>query len=84
MKGLDLRRKSLQRSFVCDPELTERKKFISSLSLSLSNSLSFSVSTTANEAAILSNMKTPGDTGKFPHTTTTTTTDRYNPTLDNC
>lgn len=82
MKGLDLRRKSLQRSFVCDPELTERKKFISSLSLSLSNSLSFSVSTTANEAAILSNMKTPGDTGKFPHTTTTT--DRYNPTLDNC
>lgn len=33
VKGLDLRRKSLQRSFVCDPELTERKKFISSLSL---------------------------------------------------
>lgn len=81
MKGLDLRRKSLQRSFVCDPELTERKKFISSLSLSsLSHSLSFSVSTTANEAAILSNMKTPGDTGKFSHTTTTT--GRFNPTLD--
>lgn len=37
VKGLDLRRKSLQRSFVCDPELTERKKFISSLSLSLSS-----------------------------------------------
>lgn len=81
MKGLDLRRKSLQRSFVCDPELTERKKFISSLSLS--HSLSFSVSTTANEAAILSNMKTPGDTGKFSHTTTTTT-DRFNLTLDCC
>lgn len=85
MKGLDLRRKSLQRSFVCDPELTERKKFISSLSLSLlflTHSLSFSVSTTANEAAILSNMKTPGDTGKFSHTTTTT--GRFNPTLDCC
>ncbi len=81
MKGLDLRRKSLQRSFVCYPELTERKKYISSLSLS--HSLSFSVSTTANEAAILSNMKTPGDTGKFSHTTTTTT-DRFNPTLDYC
>jgi len=34
-KGLDLRKKSLQGSFVCDPELTERKKFISSLSLSI-------------------------------------------------
>lgn len=38
MKGLDLRRKSLQRSFVCvrDPELTERKKLISSLFLTRS------------------------------------------------
>lgn len=50
------------------------------LSLYLSHSLSFSVSSTANEAAILSNMKTPGDTGKFSHTTTTP--GLFNPTLD--
>lgn len=63
---------------VRDPELAERKKLISSLFLTHS----FSVSTTANEAAILSNMKTPGDTGKFCHTTTTLPPDRYKPTLD--
>lgn len=44
-------------------EITET--LISSLSLFLALS-SFSVSTTANEAATLANMKTPGDTGKLP------------------